>query len=119
MAATARLFGRAAEAAHPQHGGRAARGQCAGRGASGRAGDQGAGQGSGARGAHGGVVGEHFDEQADGVERVGAADESGEGGVHRGEHLENQVVAGPQVGAFVGEDRGDLIVAPTCSACPR
>ena len=41
---------------------------------------------------------------------MGAADESGEGGVHRGEHLENQVVTGPQMGAFVGEYRGDLAV---------
>ena len=68
-------------------------------------------RGVGPAGAHGGVVGEHFDQQADGVESVAAADESGEGGVYRGEHLENKVVAGPQVGAFVGEDRRHLIVA--------
>ena len=30
--------------------------------------------------------------------------------MHRGEHLENQVVPGPQMGALVGEDRGDLVV---------
>ena len=63
----------------------------------GRAGDQSPGQGSGAGGAHGGVVGEHFDEQPHRVQRAGAADEPGEGGVHGGEHLEHQVVAGPQV----------------------
>ena len=97
----ARLFGRPPRRRTPQHRGRAARGQCAGRGASGRAGDQGAGQGSGARGAHRGVVGEHFDQQPDRVERVAAADEAREGGVHRGEHLEHQVVTGPQMGAFV------------------
>ena len=40
-------------------------------------------------------------EQPDGVQRAGAADESRERGVHRGEHLEHQVVTGPQMGALV------------------
>ena len=57
----------APEAAHPQHGGRSARGQRARRGAPGRAGDQCAGQGSGTGGADGGVVGEQFDQQPNGV----------------------------------------------------
>ncbi len=52
-----------------------------------------------------------LDEQPDRVQRAGAADEPGEGGVHRGEHLEHQVVAGPQMGALVGQDRRDLGVA--------
>ena len=30
--------------------------------------------------------------------------------MHRGEHLENQVVTGPQVRALMGQDRGDLVV---------
>ena len=98
---------------------RTARGQRAGRGPAGRACDQGTGQGSGPGGAHRGVVGEQFDEQPDRVQRVGAADEPREGGVHRGEHLEHQVVTGPQVRALVGEDRGDLVVATGWSACPR
>ncbi len=55
-----------------------------------------------------GVIGEQFDEQPDRVECVAAADEPRERGVHGGEHLQHQIVAGPQVGAFVAEDGGDL-----------
>ena len=119
MAARARLFGCPPRRRTRSNGGRTACGQGAGRGASGRTRDQRARQRSGARGAHGGVVGEHFDEQPDGIKGVSAADESGEGGVHRGEHLENQVVTGPQMGAFVGEYRGDLAVGQRFSAFPR
>ena len=84
----------------------------------GRARHQGAGQGSGACGAHRGVVGEQFDEQAHRVECVGAADETREGGVHRGEHLQHQVVAGAQVGTLVAEDGGDLAVGESVVSVP-
>ena len=60
--------------------------------------------------AHRGVVGEQLDEQAHRVERVRAADEARERGVHRGEHLEHQVVPGPKVRALVRQDRRHLVV---------
>ena len=63
---------------------------------SGGARDQGAGQRPGPRGAHGGVVGEHLDEQPDRGQRAAAADEPGEGGLDGDERLEHQIVAGPQ-----------------------
>ena len=87
---------------------RPARGERAGRCATGRARHQCPGQGSGARGPHRGVVGEQFDQQPHRVERVGAADEAGEGGVDGGEHLEHQIVAGSQVRVLVAEDRRHL-----------
>ncbi len=62
----------------------------------GRAGDQRPGQGSAAGGAYGGVVREQLDEQLHRAQRVGAADESRESGVRRGERFQNQVVAGAQ-----------------------
>ena len=77
------------------------------RASAGPAGTQNTGQ-SGACGAHRGIVGEQFDEQPHRVQRAGAADEAGEGGVHRSEHFEHQVVTGPQVRPLVAQDRGDL-----------
>ena len=97
-----------AQPAHAQHRAGAARRQRARRRPPGRAGDQRPGQGSAPRGAHRGVVGEQLDQQLHRAQRVGAADQPREGGVHRGERLQNQVVTGPQVSPLVGEDGRDF-----------
>ena len=80
--------------------------------------DQGTGQGSGSRGAHGGVVGEHLDEQPDRSQRAAAADEPGEGGVDGDERLEHQVVAGAQMGALVAQDRRRASVSLSADSVP-
>ena len=107
-AASTGLLPRPDKPAHPQHRAGPVRGQRAGRRPAGRAGDQRPGQGSAPGSAHGGVVRQQLDEQLHRAQRVGAADEPREGGVRRGERLQNQVVAGAQMGPLVGEDGGDF-----------
>ena len=50
------------------------------------------------------VVSEQFDQQPHRRQGAAAADEPGESGVHRGEGLQHQIVAGPQVRTLVPED---------------
>ncbi len=114
-----RLLPRPDEPAHPQHGAGTARGQRARRCAPGRAGDQGPRQGSAAGRAHRGVVGQQFDQQLHRAQRVGAADEPRKRGVDGGERLQNQVVAGAQMGSLVAEDGGDLGVVERGQRCLR